>query len=64
MSTTRVPMATKLGRMVAHLDGLLLMKSHDRVLKATKLDRMVIYFERFLTLKSFYVFITWSCKVK
>ena len=57
-------MATKLGRMVAHLNGLLPMKSHDRVPMATKLDRMVTYFERFLTLKSFYIFITWSCKVK
>ena len=29
ISTTRVPMATKLGRMVAHLDGLLQIKKHE-----------------------------------
>ena len=28
-STTRVPMATKLGRMITYLDGLLPIKSHD-----------------------------------
>ena len=30
ISTTRVPMATKLGRMVTHLDGLLPLKSRSR----------------------------------
>ena len=33
ISTTRVPMATKLGRMLAYLDGLLPIKSHDPLIK-------------------------------
>ena len=37
--------------------------SSTTVPMATKLDRMVTYFERLLTIKSFYVLITWSCKV-
>ena len=32
-STTRVPLATKLGRMVTYLDGLLPIKSHDPMIR-------------------------------
>ena len=67
-------MTTKLGRMVAHLDGLLPIKSHDplimyiyistsTVLITTKLVRVETYFEGLLTIISYKALITWSCQV-
>ena len=61
LSTTRVPVATKLGRMVTHLDGLLTIKSHDPLIiylhqhsvMANKLGGMETYLEVLLTINHF-----------
>ena len=78
ISTTRVPMATKLRRTVTYFDGLLRLKSHGLVRLRNKLKllylhyhsahghqtwRMMTYLEGLLTINSFRALITWSCKV-
>ena len=77
MSTTRVPIATKLGRMVAHkviylFDYVILRDqvtnqnhyiSTITVPMTTELGRMLTYLEGLLTIKSHNTLITWSCKV-
>ena len=55
-------MTTKQGRMVAHLDGLLLMKSHDPLMAMT-FGSILTYLKRLLTVKSHNALIMWSYKV-
>ena len=64
-------MDTKLGRMVAHLDGLLLIKSHNPLItwfcKNTRQTKGIISllpaFRGLLTIKLYNTLITCSCKV-
>ena len=57
-------MTFKLGRMVAHLDGLLPIKSHTATVPTVmKHGRMVTYREGLLTSKSCNALITWPYKV-
>ena len=54
VSTTTMPMTTKLGRVVTYLEGLQIIKSDNawRVPIATKLGSMVTYLDGLLTIKS------------
>ena len=65
-------MATKLGRMITYLDGILSIKSHNSrsceisnitVPMTTKLGKMVTHLEGPLTIKLFNILNTWSGKV-